>query len=97
MVRGLAAAGTRDVVVVPIGFTSDHMEVVFDLDTEARATADEVGINLVRAGTVGVHPRFVRMIRELIVERLTPDAPRPALGVLGPRPDHCQTGCCPAK
>lgn len=97
VVRALAAAGKRDVVVVPIGFTSDHMEVVFDLDTEARATADEVGINLVRAGTVGVHPRFVRMIRELIVERLTPDAPRPALGVLGPRPDNCETGCCPAK
>jgi ferrochelatase len=97
VVRGLATAGTRDVVVVPIGFTSDHMEVVFDLDTEARATADEVGINLVRAGTVGVHPRFVRMIRELIVERMTSEAPRPALGVLGPRPDKCDPGCCPAK
>jgi ferrochelatase len=97
VVRALATAGTRDVVVVPIGFTSDHMEVVFDLDTEARATAEEVGINLVRAGTVGVHPRFVRMIRDLLVERLTPDSPRPSLGVLGARPDQCDPGCCPAK
>jgi ferrochelatase len=56
-----------------------------------------VGINLVRAGTVGVHPRFVRMIRDLLVERLTPDSPRPSLGVLGARPDQCDPGCCPAK
>ncbi|MGD9645589.1 MAG: ferrochelatase [Pirellulales bacterium] len=97
VLRSLARQGTRDAVVVPIGFVSDHMEVVYDLDTEARATAADLGLNVVRAGTVGVHPRFVRMVRELIVERMTPGAPRPALGVLGPRPNRCDPGCCPAK
>ena len=97
VLRELALRGTADVVVVPIGFISDHMEVVYDLDTEARATADSLALNLVRAATVGVHPRFVRMIRELIVERMTPAAPRPALGLLGPRPDRCDPGCCPAR
>jgi ferrochelatase len=97
VLRELAAQGTRDVVVVPIGFTSDHMEVVYDLDTEARNNADGLGLNFVRAGTVGVHPRFVQMVRELIVERMTPGAQRLALGVLGPRPDRCDPGCCPAR
>ncbi|MBX9790356.1 MAG: ferrochelatase [Pirellulales bacterium] len=97
VLRELAAQGTSDAVIVPIGFTSDHMEVVYDLDTEARATADTLGLDLVRAGTVGVHPRFVRMIRELVVERMTPAAPRPALGILGPRPDRCDPDCCPAR
>ncbi len=95
--RTFAENGVEDVVVVPIGFISDHMEVVYDLDTEARSTAEALGLNLVRAGTVGVHPRFIRMIRELIVERLTPGAVRPALGVLGPRPDQCDPACCPAR
>ena len=60
----------RDVVVAPIGFLSDHMEVVYDLDLEAKARALELGLNLVRAATVGTHPRFVRMIRELVEERV---------------------------
>jgi ferrochelatase len=88
-------APPRDVVIVPIGFLSDHMEVVYDLDVEARETCDRLGINMVRAETVGTHPRFVRMIRELIVERMTHSPDRLALGTLGPSPDICPNDCCP--
>jgi ferrochelatase len=94
--RTLAAAEVKDVVVVPIGFISDHMEVLYDLDEEATATAKGLGMNLVRAGTVGTHPRFVQMIRELVQERMTPGAPRLALGNLGPSHDVCPIDCCPA-
>ncbi|HXK11409.1 MAG TPA: ferrochelatase [Vicinamibacteria bacterium] len=94
--RALAAAGAKDVVVAPIGFTSDHMEVVYDLDLEAKSRAMELGLNMVRAETVGTHPRFVRMVRELVRERLS-DAPlRLHLGARGPAPDVCPPGCCPA-
>ena len=89
--------GVGDAVVVPIGFISDHMEVLFDLDTEAQQVASDVGLNLVRAGTVGTHPDFVGMIRELILERTLPDStPRRALGGLGPSHDFCPVDCCPA-
>ncbi|WP_425400241.1 ferrochelatase [Aeoliella sp.] len=84
----------RDVVIVPIGFVSDHMEVLFDLDTEARELCDQLGIQLVRVPTVGVHPRFVSMVRELVVERMEQHADRPALGTLGPSHDVCPTDCC---
>lgn len=83
------------VVVVPIGFISDHMEVVYDLDTEAQAVAKELGMTLVRAKTVGDHPRFVRMIRELIAERVG-GAPKQWLGAMGPSHDVCPVDCCPA-
>lgn len=89
--------GVQDAVVAPIGFISDHMEVLYDLDTEARQVASEVGLNLVRAGTVGTHPDFVAMIRELILERTAPEStPRRALGGLGPSHDFCPLDCCPA-
>jgi len=92
--RALAASGVRDVVVAPIGFISDHMEVVYDLDLDARSRAIELGLNMVRAATVGTHPRFVRMIRELVLERLS-DAPvRLHLGSRGPAPDECASDCC---
>ena len=81
-------------VVVPIGFISDHIEVLYDLDTEAQQTCDELGVNMVRAATVGTHPRFVRMIRELIVERMAGAADRPALGKLGASHDVCPEDCC---
>jgi ferrochelatase len=84
----------RDVVVVPIGFVSDHMEVVYDLDTELRRFCERLGINMVRAATVGTHPRFVRMIRELIEERMTGSPQRLALGTLGPSHDECPNDCC---
>lgn len=84
------------VVIAPISFISDHMEVLYDLDVEARDLCDELGLPMVRAKTVGVHPKFVGMIRELIEERLNPGAERRAVGPLGPRSDVCAEDCCPA-
>ena len=81
-----AAGRVEDVVIVPIGFLAENLEVVYDLDVEVRGLCDELGINMVRAAVVGSHPRFVQMIRELIVERLDPTAPRLALGPDGPWP-----------
>ncbi len=83
-----------DVVLVPIGFISDHMEVLYDLDTEARQLCDQLGINMVRAATVGTHPRFVQMVRELIEERMSPNPQRLAVGSLGPNHDVCPDDCC---
>jgi len=93
-IRALAERGVTEVVVSPIGFVSDHMEVLFDLDVEAREAAEEAGVGFVRAGTAGTHPAFVAMIRELIQERLDPSLPRRALGRFGPSHDVCQPGCC---
>ncbi|HUD64297.1 MAG TPA: ferrochelatase [Candidatus Sulfotelmatobacter sp.] len=84
------------VVLAPISFVSDHMEVLYDLDIEAQQLCDSLSLPMVRAKTVGVHPKFVAMIRELMVERMTPDADRRALGSLGPRLDVCAEDCCPA-
>jgi ferrochelatase len=92
--RALKGEGAEDVVVAPVGFISDHMEVLYDLDTEARQLSEEIGINMVRAATVGTHPEFVRMIRELIIERLDPAAPRRALGTFAPSHDVCPVDCC---
>jgi ferrochelatase len=92
--RELHDSGTRDVVIAPIGFVSDHMEIVYDLDTEALALCRELGLNMVRAATAGTHPKFVAMIRELIRERIEPGTPRRSLGNLGPRADTCAPGCC---
>jgi len=93
-IRSLAAQGVRDVVVSPIGFVSDHMEILFDLDVEARETADEAGVGFARAQTAGTHPAFVSMIRELIQERLDVDVPRRAVGRYGASHDICMGGCC---
>ena len=87
-------AGHDDVVVAPIGFVCDHMEVVLDLDVEARAHAHEIGLNMVRAATVGTHPDYVRMVHDLIVERVTARVERPTLGSRGPLPDVCAADCC---
>jgi ferrochelatase len=84
------------VVLAPIGFISDHMEVLYDLDVEALQLCDALGLPVTRAKTVGVHPKFVGMIRELILERMNPGSERRAAGVLGPRADVCVEGCCPA-
>lgn len=91
--RALKDGGATDVVVQPVGFISDHMEVLYDLDTEARQVSAEIGINMIRAATVGTHPAFVSMIRELILER-TSDAPRRSLGTHGARQDACAVDCC---
>ena len=84
------------VVLAPIGFISDHMEVVYDLDVEARQLCDWLGLPMTRAKTVGVHPKFVAMIRELVLERMNPELERRALGSLRPRTDICAEDCCPA-
>ena len=93
VLRGLEPGAP--VVIVPIGFISDHMEVLYDLDTEARAIAEERGLHMVRAATVGVHPKFLLMIRELILEKLVQVEPR-AIGKYGPSQDICRADCCPA-
>jgi protoporphyrin/coproporphyrin ferrochelatase len=84
------------VVLAPIGFISDHMEVLYDLDVEARELADSLSLPMVRAKTVGIHPKFVEMIRELILERMDSSLPRRVIGSLGPRADFCVEDCCPA-
>ncbi len=89
----LHGEGVRDVVVLPIGFISDHIEVLYDLDDEAQAVCAAVGLNMVRAASVGTHPAFVGMIRDLIIERMT-DAPRPAIGNYAANHDVCPAGCC---
>jgi ferrochelatase len=87
-------AGTNDVVISPIGFVSDHIEVLYDLDVEAKNLADELGMTLVRAGTAGTHPAFVAMIRELIEERLDGSVEKRVVGRFGPNPDVCPNNCC---
>jgi ferrochelatase len=89
----LAEKGVTDVVVSPIGFVSDHLEVIWDLDNEAKDTAARLGLGYARAATPGVHPDFVSMVRELVQER-TDDQSRSTLGTL-PTWDTCQPDCCP--
>jgi ferrochelatase len=89
--------GVPGVVMVPIGFVCDHIEVAWDLDTEAVKVAAEIGLPVARAATVGTDPRFVAMVRELVCERLENRraAERRALGELGPSWDVCPVECCP--
>ena len=89
--KNLASA----VVIAPISFISDHMEVLYDLDIEAKQLCDSLSLPMARAKTVGVHPKFIAMIRELILERME-RVERRALGTLGPREDVCAQDCCPA-
>ena len=83
-IRRLRDAGTTEILLAPIGFLSDHMEVVYDLDTEAATLARELGVNLSRASTVGVHPGFVAMLRQMVIERADGNGPR----------DECRPECC---
>jgi ferrochelatase len=92
--RTLPARGVHAVVVAPLGFVSDHLEVLYDLDHEAREVADKLGLAMVRAGTPGTHPAFVSMIRELISERLEAGVPQRSLGRLAVGPDVCAPDCC---
>lgn len=94
--RQLEATGTSAVAVVPIGFVSDHMEVVWDLDTEAADLARELGLSMVRAATPGDDPQFVSMVADLVHERVNrvPPAGRRRLGTAGAAPDRCAAGCC---
>ena len=92
--RDLKARGVADLVVQPIGFISDHMEVLFDLDEEAAQAAESIGLHMVRGGTAGTHPRFVAMLGELIAERVTASRERRAVGSCGPNHDVCPPFCC---
>lgn len=89
-----AAEEHRQVIVAPIGFISDHMEVLFDLDTEARKLCERLGVEMARAGTPGTHPKFVSMIRELVEERLGLRDKKDAVGDLGAWHDVCPENCC---
>jgi protoporphyrin/coproporphyrin ferrochelatase len=91
----LAGAGSAAVVLVPVGFVSDHLEVAYDLDVEAVQLAARLGLPLARAATPGTDPRFVAMITELVSERCSGLPPR-ALGDLGPALGVCGAGCCGA-
>ncbi|MGY1605014.1 ferrochelatase [Geodermatophilus sp. SYSU D00815] len=82
----LAAAGERAVVLFPVGFVSDHLEVIWDLDNEARETAEKLGLAFARAATAGTHPAFVTSLRELLEERRAGGEPR--LGT------NCPAACC---
>ncbi len=93
--RDLHGRGIKDVVVAPLGFISDHMEVLYDLDTEAMDLARELGMNLLRAATVGTHTAFIRAVCQLIEERLSPNEPKLAVGHFGPNHDVCPANCCP--
>lgn len=92
----LRSEGVTNAVVAPIGFVSDHMEVVYDLDIEASRAAADIAISIVRARTAGTHPSFVKMIRELIRERIDNEPPR-FIGSHGPRSNVCAPDCCVAK
>ena len=83
--RAQHAAGVRRVIICPIGFISDHMEVLYDLDTEARALCDQIGMKMVRAGTAGSHPKLIDMVRDMVLNA-------PTTEILA----HCEPGCCPA-
>ncbi|MFB6532149.1 ferrochelatase [Streptomyces sp. NPDC056399] len=99
--EALHGTGAPAAVMVPIGFVSDHMEVLYDLDTEATAKAAELGLPVRRSATVGADPRFAAAVRELLLERAAHErgarAERCALGALGPSHDLCPIGCCPAR
>jgi protoporphyrin/coproporphyrin ferrochelatase len=92
----LPGEGIRGVAVVPVGFLSDHMEVMWDLDTEAKESAAEAGLAFVRVPTPGSHQRFVEGLVDLVLERRDgiPASDRPALTDLGPWFDVCRPGCC---
>ena len=90
----LKGQGAADVVVQPVGFLSDHMEVMFDLDEEARQKSEELGMNMVRAGTAGTDPKFVAMLVELIRERIAASPDRRAVGAFPASHDVCPVDCC---
>jgi ferrochelatase len=95
-IRELSANGIRAVVIVPLGFVSDHMEVKWDLDTEAMETSHELGVLAIRVPTPGIHAAYVSGLIDLVLERRdgVPVAERPALTELGPWYDVCRSGCC---
>jgi ferrochelatase len=95
-IRELAGRGVKRLVVAPIGFISDHMEVLYDLDTEAADLSRELGVEMARAKTVGTDPEFIRAVRDLIAERCWNLPDRTAIGMLPASHDVCPLDCCPA-
>ncbi len=91
----LAEQEVTHLIAAPIGFLSDHIEVLYDLDVELKTLCDQIGITLIRAQTIGAHPRFVEGLLDLVEERLGLRADRPVIGTLPPRPLDCPTDCCP--
>ncbi|MFM7108371.1 MAG: ferrochelatase, partial [Planctomycetaceae bacterium] len=96
VIRQQHAAGVHQLVIAPIGFISDHMEVLYDLDTEAADLCRELGVEMARAATVGTAPAFVAMVRDLIAERAWGLPERVAIGNLPASHDVCPLDCCPA-
>ena len=94
--RSLIKQDAAHVIIHPIGFLSDHMEVLYDLDEEAMHLCEELGLSMVRSRTVGTHRGFVRMLRELIEERVShaPIDEQRASGQFGPSHDTCPVDCC---
>jgi ferrochelatase len=92
--KELKSKGAKDVVVHPIGFISDHLEVVYDLDILAKKLSEEIGLNMIRSATVGTHPDFVKMIYELVQERIAENHKRKFLGTRGACTDVCVVDCC---
>ena len=92
--KELKGRDVKDVLLAPIGFISDHMEVIYDLDLDARQLCEQMGMNMRRAPTAGTHPSFVKMVRELIIERIEPGREKRFLGAHAPGRDTCNPGCC---
>ena len=92
--KTLKDSGVDNVVVAPVGFVSDHVEVLYDLDYEAQQVSTELGMKMRRASTAGGHPAFIKMIRELVLERMDPTAEKRVVGDHDIRPDTCAPGCC---
>jgi ferrochelatase len=93
-IRTAKEVGKKAIVVIPIGFVSDHVEVVWDLDNEAKETSEELGLEFERVATAGTHMAFLEGIVDLIKER-TDGVPEKALSPLGPWPSFCNPDCCP--
>jgi ferrochelatase len=95
-IRELHGAGCTQIAIAPIGFVSDHMEVLYDLDTEAADLCRSLGVRMARVATAGTTPAFVAMLRDLIAERHFQLPDRPAIGLLPASHDVCPVDCCPA-
>lgn len=93
--RRQAGGGLTHAVIVPLGFLTDHMEVIYDLDVELRDHCEQLGITMIRAVTVGTHPRFVAALVDLVEERLGLRQDRPTVGCSPVKPADCPADCCP--
>lgn len=91
--KELKSSGYTDVVVLPVGFICDHLEVIFDIDTQAKELSEEIGLNMIRAATAGTHPAFVNMIRDLILEKTEGATPK-FIGMMGLVEEQCAPTCC---